>query len=159
MFIMSLQSFLTVLVSSASILFATSCSNTNQASATTSAAGYHKGKYYLTESEKGLTAEQLQLRIKEEACICADASSSRSKKSAVGTAVKLGVGVATGVGFDGDGKKKSAADMSRARMNAYNDRLVELEKAPLDLSAEVKAAVAERNLPTIPPSGYVKPLS
>ena len=111
-----------------SMLFSVSCSSTtDQASATTEAAGYHYGKYYLTEAEKSLTAEELLLRIKEEARICADSGAAKFKLDALEMPVF---------------QQKTPSSMSMVRAKAYNERLVELGSSPVDISAEIKAANA-----------------
>ena len=130
-----------------SLLVTSSCTTTNNASATTPATGYHKGKYYLTESEKSLTAEQLQLRIKEEAKICATPGSDQVKKSAASNALQVGCGLALGINIDPNSQYRAPATMAKARMRAYNDRLVELEQPPLNINGEIQAAIAERNAP------------
>jgi hypothetical protein len=129
-----------------SMLINSGCtSTTNNASATTTATtGYHDGKYFLTESEKTLTPEQLHLRIKEEARICADPRAAEIKKSMAGNALKLGVGIATGIGINPQSKKKTPFEMSKARMQAYNERIVELGSPAVDIPSEIEGARVEQ---------------
>lgn len=145
---MNVKLHMTCVLGVISVMLLSSCSSTtNQASASTPAAGYHHGTYYLTESEKNLTAEEVVLRIKEEARICAAPGNQSVKKSFLSNAVKFGTGVAVGVGVDPEANKKSPAEMSRARMTAYNARLTELGHQPLNLNEEISAVIAAQNQP------------
>lgn len=142
---MSHPSYLLCLISIPLIFCCSSCSSTSQASASTAATGYHKGKYYLSDSERNLTAEQLQARIKEEARVCITPGANSIERSGGSRALQLGTGVIFGVGVNSEGGKVAPASVSKAKMRAYNSRLAEMEQTQVDIGAEIAAAKAERD--------------
>lgn len=124
-----------------SMLFQSSCSSTKHASVTTGSSGYRNGFYHLSEAEEALTIDQLRTRIKQEARICADPHAHKVRKS---RAIP-GLSMTLGPGVNPQSRKPTPAMLSRAKMRAYSERLVELGQPRVSLAGEIETAIAERN--------------
>ncbi len=127
----------------AGCLFALGCS-TAKKSPPLPKVGFVDGKYYLSESEKAMTPDQLRAAIEADATVAAELRAQETARAVGRTAAAVAVGLAFGQVHVGSPVQDRPAARAKIKMQAYSDRLVELGEPAVDPETVMAAAISAR---------------